>query len=49
MFWNILGVAIIIGFVFISDWEWYISLPIGIIVAVIVVIFGGFIKGKLNQ
>ena len=41
--------AIVIGFVFLSGWEWYASLPIGIVVAAVVVIFGGFIKGKLNQ
>ena len=49
MFWNILGIVIVIGFVFLSGWEWYASLPIGIVVAAVVVIFGGFIKGKLNQ
>tara|TARA_B100000965_G_scaffold296531_1_gene254754 strand:- start:459 stop:608 length:150 start_codon:yes stop_codon:yes gene_type:complete len=49
MIWNIIGIAIIIGFVVFSGMEWYISLGVGIVVAAIVVIVGGFIKGKINQ
>ena len=49
MFWNILGVAIVIGFVVYSEMEWYISLPVGVVVAGIVVFIGGMIKGKIRN
>ena len=49
MFWNILGLATVFGFVFLSGWEWYLSLPIGIVVACVVVLIGGIIKGKLMK
>ena len=47
MFWNILGVAIVIGFVVYSEMEWYISLPVGVVVSGIVVIILSFIKAKI--
>ena len=47
MFWNILGVAIVIGFVVYSGMEWYISLPVGVVVSGIVVIILSFIRFKI--
>ena len=47
MFWNILGVAIVIGFVVYSEMEWYISLPIGVVVSGIVVIILSMMKTKI--
>ncbi len=47
MFWNILGVAIVIGFVVFSGMEWYISLPVGVVVSGIVVIILSFIRAKI--
>ena len=49
MIWNIIGIAIIVCVVVFSGLAWYISLPIGIVAAAIVVFIGGFIKGKTNQ
>jgi hypothetical protein len=49
MIWNIIGIAIIICVVVFSDLSWYISLPVGIVAAAIVVFIGGMIKGKINQ
>ena len=46
MFWNILGVAIVIGFVVYSGMEWYISLPVGFVVSAIVVIILSIIRAK---
>ena len=47
MFWNILGVAIVIGVVVYSEMEWYISLPVGVVASGIVVIILSFIKTKI--
>ena len=47
MFWNILGVAIVIGFVVYSEMEWYISLPIGVVVSGIVVFILSIIRAKI--
>jgi len=44
MIWNIIGIVTIIGFVFFSGMVWYISLPVGIVVAAIVVFVAGFIE-----
>ena len=49
MFWNILGVAIVIGFVIFSGLDWYWALPIGIVVALLVVFFGGYLLGKSGR
>jgi hypothetical protein len=49
MFWNILGVAIVVDFVVYSEMERYISLPVGVVVVGIVVFIGEIIKGKINQ
>ena len=49
MIWNIIGIAIIIGFVVFSGMEWYISLPVGVVVSGIVVFIGGIIKGKIRN
>ena len=49
MIWNIIGIAIIIGFVVYSQMEWYISLPIGVVVSGIVVIILSFIKAKIRN
>tara|TARA_Y100001970_G_C13798144_1_gene633636 strand:- start:210 stop:383 length:174 start_codon:yes stop_codon:yes gene_type:complete len=49
IFWNVIGVAIVIGFVMFSGLDWYWALPIGLVVAALVVIFGGYLLGASGR
>ena len=49
IFWNVIGVAIVIGFVMFSGLDWYWALPIGLVVSALVVIFGGYLLGASGR
>ena len=49
MLWNILGIGTFIVFMIFSEMAWYLSIPIGIIVSLLVVVIVGSILGHLNK
>ncbi len=47
IFWNALGIGIVVWFGFYSDFDWYVGLPIGLLAAIVTCMVGGYIQGLI--
>lgn len=49
LFWNALGVVIVVVFVMSVDWPLWLSIPVGILAMIVVVVFLGFVQAKITN
>jgi hypothetical protein len=47
LFWNVLGVCIVFGFVALVDWSPWVSVPVGVLIAALTVVLVSYLKAKV--